>query len=46
MILGFLAWLVPTIAGIWYLMTFREIRDEIKLIRRYLQMMSERPGHR
>ncbi|HEY3364020.1 MAG TPA: hypothetical protein VGK74_03055 [Symbiobacteriaceae bacterium] len=43
LVLGIVGWLVPTVAGIWYLHTFREIRDEIRLIRRYLQLLSERP---
>ncbi len=41
-LLGLIAWVVPTIAGVWYLLTFREMRDEIKLIRRYLQAWYER----
>lgn len=40
-ILGIIAWLVPTIAGLWFLAAFKEMRDEIKTIRRYLQAMHE-----
>lgn len=40
-IIGVIAWLVPTLAGIWYLAAFKEMRDEIKAIRRYLQAMHE-----
>jgi len=36
-IFGIIAWLVPTFAGLWFLAAFKEMRDEIKLIRRYLQ---------
>jgi len=41
-VLGFIAWIVPTLAGIWYLMAFRELRDEIRTIRRYLQAIHEK----
>lgn len=40
-IFGVIAWLVPTLAGIWYLAAFKEMRDEIRTIRRYLQAMHE-----
>lgn len=40
-IIGVIAWLVPTVAGIWYLAAFKEMRDEIKAIRRYLQAMHD-----
>jgi len=40
--LGFLAWAVPTAAGIWYLLAFRDIQREIRAIRRYLQDLHER----
>ena len=43
LILGLIGWLIPTVAGIWFLATFREIRDEIRLIRRYLQLLADRP---
>lgn len=38
-LLGFLAWAVPTAAGIWYLVLFREIHQEVKIMRRYLQSL-------
>lgn len=38
-ILGLIGWLVPTIAGLWYLWAFKEMRDEIRTIRRYLQAL-------
>jgi hypothetical protein len=40
-LLGFLGWLVPTIAGLWYLAAFKEMRDEIRAIRRYIQSMHD-----
>lgn len=44
-LLGFLAWAMPTLAAVWYLMTFRDIHREVRLIRRYLQDLHERaPG--
>lgn len=43
---GLVAWGVPTAAGIWYLVTFREVRDELKTIRRYLQAIYERQDQR
>lgn len=42
MLIAVLAWAVPTLAGIWYLITFREMRDEIRTIRRYLQALHDR----
>lgn len=42
LLLAVVAWVVPTVAGVWYLLTFREMRDEIKLIRRYLQSLHDR----
>lgn len=41
-LLGMLAWLVPTAAGVWYLLAFHEIRQEVRMIRRYLQEIHER----
>lgn len=41
-VLGFVAWAVPMAAAGWYLMTFRDIHRELKLIRRYLQDLHER----
>lgn len=46
LLLGLIAWIVPTIAGVWYLLTFRVIRDEIRLIRRYIQLLHERESRR
>jgi hypothetical protein len=40
-LVGLIVWLVPTIAGLWYLYAFREMRDEIRTIRRYLQALYE-----
>ncbi|HWI65068.1 MAG TPA: hypothetical protein VNT75_24840 [Symbiobacteriaceae bacterium] len=40
-IFGVVAWLVPTLAGIWFLAAFKEMRDEIKTIRRYLQAIHD-----
>lgn len=41
-VLGFIAWLVPTVAGVWYLVTFKEMRDELRTIRRYLQALYDK----
>lgn len=41
LLLAVVAWIVPTVVGVWYLLTFREMRDEIKLIRRYLQSLHD-----
>lgn|GEM_PF-2746244 len=40
-IFGIIAWVVPTLAGLWFLAAFKEMRDEIKTIRRYLQAMHD-----
>lgn len=45
-IIGVIAWLVPTVAGLWYLAAFKEMRDEIKAIRRYLQAMHDQQQRR
>lgn len=41
-LLGILAWILPTAAAIWYLLAFREMQQEVKTIRRYLQEMHDR----
>lgn len=40
-LLGFISWAVPTVAGVWYLVKFRELHAEVQLIRRYLQEMHQ-----
>lgn len=46
MLFGVIAWLVPTLAGIWFLIAFKEMRDEIKTIRRYLQAIHDQQQKR
>jgi hypothetical protein len=41
MLVGIGGWLVSVIIGVWYLTTVREMRDELRTIRRYLQAMHE-----
>lgn len=41
-LVGIIGWVVPTLAGIWFLVAFREMRDEIRTIRRYLQALYEK----
>lgn len=45
-VFALIAWLVPTMAGLWYLWAFREMRDEIRTIRRYLQALYEQQEKR
>jgi hypothetical protein len=40
-LVGFLAWLAPTLAGLWYLAVFKEMRNDIRAIRRYMQATYE-----
>lgn len=41
-LLGLVAWAVPTVAAVWFLLAFREIHREIRTIRRYLKEIHER----
>jgi hypothetical protein len=35
--LSLMVWAISVTGGIWFLLTLREIRDEVRLLRQYLQ---------
>jgi hypothetical protein len=45
-LIGIVAWLVPTLAGLWFLAAFKEMKDEIRTIRRYMQALYEKQTQR
>lgn len=40
-VLALAQWLVVMVLGAWFLLTVKEMRDELKTIRRYLQAMHD-----
>lgn len=44
LLLSIMGWGISATGGIWFLLTLREIRDELRALRRFLQEAQRRSG--